>query len=75
MKLGPVELLYQTLHAEIGIVVQTPNPEKLRQKLYKARKEDEAFGNIRILISRTNPQNELWLVKGNNADEPEKTYP
>lgn len=55
--------LYQALHAEYGVIVQTNDPQRARQKLYAEQRKDEALKGISILISRTSPESELLLVK------------
>lgn len=62
-----LEKLYDALRAPIGIVVETEDPERLRQKLYALRKErQDADPQLRVLsfmISPTNPGSELWILK------------
>lgn len=56
--------LYDALEQPLGIVLQTDNPERLRQKLYEIRREmSPTFDNISFVISPTGPQDQLWLVK------------
>ena len=69
MQFPLIDILYKALRAEIGIVVRTNDPERLRQKLYAARKEDEDLASLRITISRTSPENELWIVKNNGTED------
>lgn len=57
------ELLYRALNSECGIAVRTDNPDKLRQQLYRARKQDEDLACLTLAASRTDPENELWIVK------------
>lgn len=57
-----LELLYEALRAEIGVVVETDNAELLRQKLYALRKEDEDFAILSFLISPMNGA-DLWIIK------------
>lgn len=61
--LNLLELLYDALRAEVGIIVQTSNVERLRQKLYALRKEDEDLAALSFIVSPTNPNAELWIVK------------
>lgn len=58
-----IDLLYRALNSEFGIVVNTSNPELLRQKLYAERKKDPELSRISFTISRTHPESQLWLVK------------
>lgn len=57
-----VELLYAAYHAEFGVVVETNDPERLRQKLYPLRKENPDFEPLAFVISPMNPQ-DLWIIK------------
>ena len=45
------------------MVVNTNDPELLRQKLYPLRKEDSAFARLSFVISPINPTGQLWIVK------------
>lgn len=58
-----IDYLYRALNSEHGIVVETSDPERLRQKLYAERKKDPDLAKISINISRTQPESQLWLVK------------
>jgi len=55
--------LYAAVNSELGIVLRANDPERLRQKLYVARKTDPDLAKISITISRTSPESELLLVK------------
>lgn len=57
-----IELLYAALHSRLGVAIETDDPEFLRQKLYKLRKEDPAFAPLSFVISPLNPL-DLWIVK------------
>lgn len=60
-----IELLHLALAAPLGIIIETPDdPERVRQKLYAARRESEDFSCLSICMSPVNPQ-QLWLVKKN----------
>lgn len=58
-----IDYLYQALNSEKGIVLETSDPERLRQKLYAERKKDPDLSCISINISRTQPESQLWLIK------------
>jgi len=60
-----VEFLFRALDAKVGIVVSTNNPDLLRTKLYAARRQamNPIFEELSILISRTSPSNEIWIVR------------
>ena len=56
------ELLYSALGSELGVVVETNDPERLRQKLYGIRKEIPEGDRLSFIISPLNPQ-DLWIIK------------
>jgi len=59
-----IELLYAALASPNGIIVETSSVERLRQKLYTARRElnDEALEALSLVPSPTN-ECELWIVR------------
>lgn len=63
MQIPLIDLLYQALNSQSGIVVKTTSPERLRQKLYAERKVDQDLACLSFTISPTDPQGELWIVK------------
>lgn len=58
-----VELLYEALHSDLGIVVETEDAPALRQRLYRVAKSDEDFATLSFHLSPTNPTGELWIKK------------
>lgn len=69
-----LEYLYEALASEAGKVIVTSDVEKLRQNLYKARREalDPELDQLALIPSPTNPTGELWIVKkGKKPDAPE----
>lgn len=69
--LNHLELLYEALRSDRGVVIETDDAEFLRQKLYALRKEDPEFATLSFVISPINGV-DLWIVKtkGNsNAEE------
>lgn len=58
-----LELLYAAFHSQYGIIVETDDPEKLRQKLYPLRKENKELVCLSFVISPFNPTRDLWIVK------------
>lgn len=59
-----LELMYDALYQPRGVVVETNSPERLRQKLYKIRKDHApTFDNIAFIISPTEPNTQLWIIK------------
>jgi hypothetical protein len=63
--LNLLELLYEAYRSELGIIVQTNDPERLRQKLYAERKKDPDLACLSFRISPTSPETELFIVKKN----------
>jgi hypothetical protein len=57
-----IELLYAAYHSELGVVVETNDPERLRQKLYPLRKENPDFEPLAFVISPFNSV-DLWIIK------------
>ena len=58
-----IELLYEALNAEIGILVRSNDAERLRQKLYAERKSDPALANLSLVLSRTDPKHLLLIIR------------
>ena len=56
-------LLFAALGSEMGIKVATSDPDTLRQKLYKIRREDSTFQCLSFILSPALPQSELWIIK------------
>lgn len=65
MSEASLNLWYEALGTPLGIVIQTDNPERLRQKLYALRKDanDPMLEDISVVISPSNPGSHVWLVK------------
>jgi len=72
------ECWYEALRSPFGVVVTcVGDPEKVRNLLYKIRREfgDPALDNIVIVRSPTEPQ-DLWLMKKRvNFDEAQRDVP
>lgn len=63
-------LLFRALAAPHGLVVSTSDPDRLRQQLYKLRRQDmESFAELSFVISPANPDSELWIVKNGKAQD------
>lgn len=63
-----LQLLYDAVNSPLGVVVETDDPERLRQKLYPLRKSDPLFESLAFVISPLN-SGDLWIVKKGPADE------
>jgi hypothetical protein len=57
-----LSLLYDAVRSPLGIVVETSDPEFLRQKLYPLRKREPEFEPLSFLISPINGV-DLWILK------------
>lgn len=55
-------LLYRAMTSPFGIVVESSDPDRLRQKLYPLRKAQPDFLSLSFVLSPMNP-NELWIVR------------
>ena len=56
-------ILSHALASEAGIRVQSNSPERLRMKLYNARKNQPEFANLSFVLSPASPTTDLWIVK------------
>lgn len=64
-----LELLYRALNtSERGIIVETNSVERLRAKLYEARKADPDLAVLSFTVSPTAPETQLWIVKRHGKD-------
>lgn len=66
-----LKLLYDATRTPYGIVVQTEDPERLRQKLYALRKNNPDLASISFVISPLNPQ-DLWVLNKGGLREEEQ---
>lgn len=55
------EILYDALRTPLGIVVETESAERLRQKLYAIRKDNEDLAPLSFIISPMNGV-DLWII-------------
>ena len=65
-KLPLMELLYAALRSQIGVVIETDDAERLRQKLYPLRKDDPDLMVLSFVISPVNGK-DLWIIKTKGA--------
>lgn len=56
------QFLYDALTSPYGIIVETSDPSRLRQKLYPLRKGNQLFHQLSFILSPVNPSH-LWIVK------------
>lgn len=62
------EHLYAALRSPLGIVLETSDPERLRQRLYAIRRKHEDFVPLSFIISPFNGA-DLWIVNKGSSDE------
>lgn len=62
------ELLYQAYASKFGVVVETDDAERLRQKLYALRRGQSDFKCLSFVISPFNGT-DLWIIKQGGFDE------
>jgi len=60
-----IALLYEAMDSEFGVVVETEDAERLRQKLYPLRKAEPLFEPLAFIISPLNGV-DLWIVRKPN---------
>jgi len=65
-----VELLYDATRSPLGIVLETNDPERLRQRLYAIRKDNPDFEALSFLISPFNSR-DLWVLNRAGKDSNE----
>lgn len=56
-------LLFSALTSTFGLIVETNDPETLREHLYKARKADPRFLSLSFLTSPQKPETDVWIIK------------
>ncbi len=65
-----LEFLYQAFRSTSGIVLSTNKPEALAGRLRRLLKEDPEFTALEIEVSKTAPQNEVWIKRKDTPDAP-----
>lgn len=71
-----IELLYEAQHSQLGVRVETNDPELLRQKLYAIRRQHPGeFDNLSLSEDRLSPKTHLLIVRKPNAEEVSETHP
>ncbi len=60
-------LLCSALRSPYGVIVETDDPEFLRQKLYPMRKSDPDFTPLAFVISPMNGK-DLWILNRGPSD-------
>jgi hypothetical protein len=60
---SPMELLYRAFNSPVGIIVETDDIERFRQRLYAEMRKDPDLKCLSICVSPTDPTSQLWIVK------------
>jgi len=63
-----MDILYQALHADYGVLVKTNKFEYFRSLCYQEMKKDPQLSGLKITRSRTNPDTELCIMKKVNHE-------
>ena len=60
-----IQILYNALEKELGLIVETDDPRRLQQKLYAERRKlaDSKLNALSISISRENPDSQVWIYR------------
>ena len=61
------ELLYDALRSPFGLIVETEDAERLRQRLYPIRKESADLFPLSFVISPMNGT-DLWILNKGDPD-------
>lgn len=58
-------LLYTALAADYGLVISTPDPDAVKQALYRERSKlsDSALGCLQLRTSPDDPTGEIWIIR------------
>jgi hypothetical protein len=70
MNLALAELLYAAVNSPYGVLVETDDAERLRQKLYAIRRDNKDFAALSFVISPMNGV-DLWILNKGNTNAPE----
>ena len=72
MDLPVLELWYEALRHPIGVAVTTNSSDRLKAKLYAARKAaaDPALADLMVLTSPRNPTGEVFIAHRNVDFDP-----
>jgi hypothetical protein len=71
-----LEHLYTAHASRFGVVLAVSDTTRVRQQLYAARRQcgDPELDCLQFRLSPTNPEGELWIVKG-TSKPPAQTSP
>lgn len=66
-QLNLVEILYDATRSAFGLVIETNDAERLRQKLYAIRKDNPDLSALSFVISPFNGM-DLWILNKGAAN-------
>jgi hypothetical protein len=58
-----LSILYAALSSECGLVVATSSPNRTRIEFERAKNKDPGLAGLHIMVSKTQPNSEVWIVK------------
>lgn len=58
-----LNILFDALASPYGLIVQSNAPLKLRERLYPLRKSDPELADLSFVLSPSNPETELWILR------------
>lgn len=64
-----VDLLFEAVGSDHGLIVRCESATLLRTKLYPIRKREEVFTDLSFILSPDKPDTDLWIVKLKRAAE------
>jgi hypothetical protein len=69
-------ILWQALHAELGVEVATNDPELFKQRAYKVRAQEPDLQTLSLRSCPTDPEGKVWIThqgqsRGQTEPEPQ----
>lgn len=60
-----IEALWSAYNSDLGLLIDTEEPEKLRQEIYRARRElgEECLNQLSVNVSPYNPTGQIMLIR------------
>jgi hypothetical protein len=55
-------ILWQALHAELGVEVATNDPELFKQRAYKVRAQEPDLQTLSLRSCPTDPEGKVWIT-------------
>lgn len=63
-----LDLLYEAMTKDVGLIVSTTNPIHLRNRFYLEQKKDPVLKPLAFVLSPINPGSELWIIRKGDPD-------